>query len=352
MIKKVEYLIVGQGIAGCCFAHKLLKEKKSFLVIDQGTQNSASRAAAGIVNPVALKRLILGWRANDFLHYNTSFYKEIASLLGKGYCSSLPIHKLISSEEDLLFWKNRSKQVELSTYLTEKLLSPEAAYLHKSILKIAEVKQAYRVNVAALLKDFRAFLINNHLLEETAFKADDMSAPYIFRNYRFDHLVFCEGAKGIKNPFFPKLPFGLNKGQIITINNTTISEESILKKQVFVMPSYKPFHFKVGATFSWAWENDLPEKDKTLIIKEKLSQMLSVDFSIVKEEAGIRPATRDRRPFLGESSIQKNYFIFNGLGSKGCLMAPLLAEELFNHIEYGEKLNKEADIKRFYKPNH
>ena len=41
--------------------------------------------------------------------------------------------------------------------------------------------------------------------------------------------------------------------------------------------------------------------------------------------------------------------IFNGLGSKGSLMAPLLARELADHLEEGKPLHPEADIDRFRK---
>ena len=41
-MKKVDYLIIGQGIAGLSFAYQLMKAGKSFLVVDTPQLKSSS----------------------------------------------------------------------------------------------------------------------------------------------------------------------------------------------------------------------------------------------------------------------------------------------------------------------
>jgi glycine oxidase len=40
--------------------------------------------------------------------------------------------------------------------------------------------------------------------------------------------------------------------------------------------------------------------------------------------------------------------ILNGLGTRGVMVAPTVAKNLFNYLEKGEALDSEIDIKRFF----
>jgi hypothetical protein len=47
--------------------------------------------------------------------------------------------------------------------------------------------------------------------------------------------------------------------------------------------------------------------------------------------------------------MNDNIGILNGMGTKGCSLAPLFAKELAENLVYGKTLNPEADINRFRK---
>ena len=55
-MKKVDVIVVGQGIAGTLLAHDLLDAHQSVAVIDINLKASATRVAAGLINPVGMKR--------------------------------------------------------------------------------------------------------------------------------------------------------------------------------------------------------------------------------------------------------------------------------------------------------
>ena len=55
----VDFLIVGQGLAGSILALNLQQRGKSVLVIDNEHYGSASQVAAGLINPVNGHRLNL-----------------------------------------------------------------------------------------------------------------------------------------------------------------------------------------------------------------------------------------------------------------------------------------------------
>lgn len=70
-------------------------------------------------------------------------------------------------------------------------------------------------------------------------------------------------------------------------------------------------------------------------------------YEIIKHEAGIRPSSIDRRPILGQHPQFNNYYIFNGLGTKGVMLAPYFSQQLLNHIENNCTISMEVDVKRF-----
>ena len=79
---KVDTLIVGFGIAGLNYAEQLRQHNKSFIVISPLCESS-SRLAAGIVNPTVLKRFNPVWKAEAFLNFALSSYKNLESLVGE-----------------------------------------------------------------------------------------------------------------------------------------------------------------------------------------------------------------------------------------------------------------------------
>src|SRR4029079_6360252 len=61
----VDVIIVGQGISGTMLSWFLQKENKSFIVFDEVREHSASRVAAGIINPVTGRRYAYTWMIDE-----------------------------------------------------------------------------------------------------------------------------------------------------------------------------------------------------------------------------------------------------------------------------------------------
>ena len=73
-----------------------------------------------------------------------------------------------------------------------------------------------------------------------------------------------------------------------------------------------------------------------------------LDVELVDHRAGVRPATRDRMPFVGLHPQQSHVGIFNGFGSKGSLMIPWHARQLANYLANQQSLSEQADIRRYW----
>jgi glycine/D-amino acid oxidase-like deaminating enzyme len=73
----VDYLIIGQGISGTWLSYYLEKANRSFIVIDNDQPNSASRVAAGIINPVTGRRIVKTWMIDELLSFLIPAYEEL-----------------------------------------------------------------------------------------------------------------------------------------------------------------------------------------------------------------------------------------------------------------------------------
>ena len=88
------------------------------------------------------------------------------------------------------------------------------------------------------------------------------------------------------------------------------------------------------------------EKGKTELV-DKLKKVLKIPFEIVNHQAGIRPTVNDRRPLIGLHPKHPTLAIFNGLGTKGVMLAPYFAQQFYSFLEENNVLEQEVDIKRF-----
>jgi glycine/D-amino acid oxidase-like deaminating enzyme len=87
-------------------------------------------------------------------------------------------------------------------------------------------------------------------------------------------------------------------------------------------------------------------KDST---EQVLKQWLKIPFEIIEHRSGLRPATLERRPFVGFHPVHTNVGILNGMGTKGCSLAPFFARQLTDHLLYEEPISADASIERFKK---
>jgi len=101
------------------------------------------------------------------------------------------------------------------------------------------------------------------------------------------------------------------------------------------------------ATYEWTDKTNDPTPEAKSELLEKLERLIDCEFEVVDQRAGIRPTVVDRRPLVGQHPNHKNMYVLNGLGTRGVLVAPSMAEALYNSIEKSTSLSEEIDINRF-----
>ena len=105
--------------------------------------------------------------------------------------------------------------------------------------------------------------------------------------------------------------------------------------------------YLVGSTYEWTDKTNTPTSEAKTELLEKLARLIDCEFEVIAQRAGIRPTVVDRRPLVGQHPNHKNMYVLNGLGTRGVLVAPAMAEALYNAIENNRSLPKEIDIQRF-----
>jgi len=134
----------------------------------------------------------------------------------------------------------------------------------------------------------------------------------------------------------------------LTIKCEDLSLEETFNAGFFVLPLGNGF-YRVGATFNWDDKTTTPTEEGRLQLCEKFERYFDVDYEIVEHRAGIRPTVQDRRPIMGAHPQEKDLFLFNGLGTKGVMLAPYLSNHFLNYLLNRKSLMAEADIRRFDK---
>ncbi|MDF2437656.1 MAG: dependent oxidoreductase [Bacteroidota bacterium] len=348
---KIDYIIVGQGIAGTVLAHTLIKADCSILIIDNPLLSQASRVAAGLYNPVVFKRLVKSWMADELIPYLDRFYLGSEKLLNTKFYHKKKIVKLFAEDNEKEFWLKKANE-EVGKYLSKDIGDDFLSEILINPMGSSEVLEAGNLDTRLFLNSSHDYFISKELLLEEEFDHDKVQIPedhVEYKGYQAKKIIFCEGFRSTINPWFNWLPFKLTKGEIITIKlkePDLIPDEMVINKGVFILPLGEGV-YKVGSTYEWNELNEeITEKGKSELIS-KLKKILKVDFEVINHEAGIRPTVNDRRPILGLHPAHPQLAVFNGLGTKGVMLAPYFADQLVKFLENGDALNNEVSITRF-----
>ena len=345
---KVDYIVVGLGLAGLSFTNELEKHKKSYVVFEDLSQNS-SIVAGGMYNPVILKRFTPVWNAVEQLKIALPFYKSLENQFNKQYNYSIDIYRIFKSIEEQNNWFIASDKPLLSNYMKPQIINQK----FEGVLAkhgFGRLMNTGRIDTKDLLRDYRNYLMGKGVLKKERFDYGELKfnkESIVYNNIEASKVVFCEGFGLKKNPFFNNLPMQEAKGELITIYAPDLNIDFLIKAAVFVLPLGNNY-YKVGATFNWKDKTILPTEVGKQELIQKLDSFISSSYKIVEHTAGIRPTVKDRRPLVGMHPKYQNLAILNGLGTRGVMIAPTVAKALYNHLENCVVLDEEINIKRFY----
>lgn len=347
-MKQVDYIIVGCGLAGIAFCELLIASKKSFVVFDNKSQQS-SVVAGGLYNPVVLKRFTSVWKSKEQLELALPMYHHIEKKLQIKIDYKIPIYRRFTSNEEQNNWFTASDNHLLAEHLSSKIIKNINSSIHAEF-GFGEVFHTGRIDTNTLITSYKTYLREQNKLIEESFKHVELitqETGVSYQNISSTHIVFTEGFGITQNPFFNYLPLKESKGELLTIHAPELQIDYVLKSSVFIIPLGNDL-YQIGATYNWTDKtNSITEAGKEELLN-KLKTFLKCKFEVVNQVAGIRPTVKDRRPLVGKHPEINNVFILNGLGTRGVMIGPYVAQQLFKHIEHKEPLIDEINITRFH----
>jgi len=342
-----KILIIGGGLSGVSLAVHFCKENQNVTLIDNQI-NHSTLIAAGQINPLVFRRMTKSWRVDDFIPYGKQFYTELEQYSHSKIYHPVTIRRLFSSKQEKEMWFKKQTSEAFNSYM-ETIHEDDEQYNHVyNEFGSGRVKNASYIDAPVFLLAGKKFINeNNGNIHYEQFDYNSFNPESnTYKGEKFEKVIFCEGYLNQNNPWFNYLPVGTTKGEVLTINSKDLNEKEGLNRKCFVLPVGN-HTFRVGATYVWKTD------DLTLTIEgkneltEKFEKLSHYPYEIIDHKAGIRPTTPDRRPIIGNHPINQNMFIFNGLGTKGYMIAPLMAKEFVDHILYQKPLDKEVCIERF-----
>ncbi|MBZ9612781.1 bifunctional tRNA (5-methylaminomethyl-2-thiouridine)(34)-methyltransferase MnmD/FAD-dependent 5-carboxymethylaminomethyl-2-thiouridine(34) oxidoreductase MnmC [Rheinheimera maricola] len=148
-----------------------------------------------------------------------------------------------------------------------------------------------------------------------------------------ESLVLACGSKLAMFSQTATLPLNKIRGQVSHVQNSAMAPlKTVLCHKGYITPQWQGLHC-VGATFdrnaTEAFIYDADNAENLQLVNEQLQQPTWFSSSTIDgAAAAFRATLPDRLPLLGQTNAQDNLYLIGGLGARGIMLSPLLAEAL------------------------
>lgn len=325
-----EILIVGQGVAGTCLAWECERAGIPFAVAagGEGSRPAASRVAAGIINPVTGRRLVKSWRIDVALPAARAAYREIEAALGVSVWREMRVRRIFQDEGERRTGAEKCDRGELAPYA----VATDAEGLW--------IEGAARVDLPVLLAAARArWTLQGRWQAESV----DLTAA----TARHDLVVDCRGVAGAVDPLWAAVPWEFSKGETLELAVGGLRPDVIRNCGHWLLP-VTPGVAWCGATHAPGALDASPTGAARATLTGSALRLLGAEsVTVVGHTAGVRVNLRDKHPVAGRHPSVARLGLVNALGSKGALLAPMLARQWINHLTEGVPFEPAVDVARF-----
>ena len=347
---EVDYIIVGQGLAGSSIALELLNHGRRIMVIDRGDKNQASRVAAGLFNPITGKNFVKTWKADEIFPCLHRFYAGAQQLMSQRFFFPMPLYRPFLSVREQNEWMGKSVEKDFREYVADVKASPYFPQQVNDPFGGLLLRQTGFLDTATYLTSIRDYLLSRQSFQLSIFNEDNLiidDRGVAYEHYRAKRIIFCQGAAALSNKWFRNLPIRALKGEILTIK-TQWKTHVILNRGVYMVPGSVSGEFRVGSTYKVNDHSPGNSEEGRAELEARLNELIVFPYEVVGQNWGTRPAAPDRRPILGHHAEFEQLVIFNGLGTKGVSLAPYFSGLLYRWLETRDPLPKEVDVTRYY----
>lgn len=348
MTSTLDYVIVGQGIAGTTLAWQLNWRGLRGLIVDRSEVVTSSRVAAGLMTPVTGKRFVPAWRFDEAWSAAVSFYRRVEAETGGQFFHQRSHVRLFECQDEREnFAKRDVSKRGVQVTQPEPLIDGDC---FSAPFDGFEMPMAGRLNVPSYLDASRQAFEQTGSYRVADFDPDSgmkvaaaaVELPQF--NTRTRRLIFCQGYTSRSNRWFRDVRFEAARGEILTLRIEGLAETRIINRGVWLAPCGNGI-FKAGSTYDTVNLDAGPAEQGREEIRERLQQFLKLPFEVVEHSSAVRPVVSGRQPIIGFHPNHPQIGIFNGLGSKGSLQAPLVASLFADALVDDAAVDPQLDVK-------
>lgn len=346
---EIDFLIVGQGLAGSSVAMRALAAQYRVLVLDEPSKNRSSTVAAGVFNPITGRKMLKTWLADEIFPSLHAYYRSIEVLTKRRFFHPLPLYRPFGTIEMQNAWMGDTGE-RLAPYIDRLVMPGGFDERVNDPFGGVLLKNAGYLDTNGYLEAVRAYLREHDAFRDTTFDAGKLEVSQDsvrYENIVAKKAVFCQGVGNATNPWFGTIPVNSLKGEFLTVQ-CDIKKHVILNGGVHMVPDSQAARWRVGSTYE---RTDKAPGVTTRAREElirKLNALVCAPYSVEAQQWGVRPTTPDRKPVIGAHPKFKSMVIFNGFGTKGVSLAPYFSDVLIRWMGNTGKMNEEADVTRFY----
>ena len=382
MPKSYDTIIIGAGIAGCCSAYALQQRGQKVLLLDRSAvaASGGSGAAGAFVSPKIGKGSALQTLTNEAFHFSKDFYlKHFPKYFHQTGVIRIP--KDVEDAEKFFTYEifNDSKyrwvkEEELNTlgiknsedsFMFEEAGVCDAPEMCAAILEQVEFQQ---MDVGSLGWDGESWTIRPKGTQVSFSAKTKPMSPETPLVLRAKNIVL---STGYQNDLFDMRYMGVkgtwgSRGDYSSALNLEVS----MHKSISVSANINGI-IKIGATHVKSKEPCmLCDSDPLKGLFKSASQMVDTcDFVLKETFCGMRSGSKDYFPLVGsvidvpfmlenypaitrgakpELKYIDNLYVCNGLGGRGFVFAPLMAELLAEQIVEGKEMDSRVNPDRLF----
>ncbi len=336
--------MVGAGLAGACAALALSRTRRVVVVEAEHPAAGASGAAAGLVHPYMGRKARPAWRFAEALDALAALDAEAGGLV-----RWTGVLRPAASEAQAETFCQRASEVDGLTWVDAEASAerwPLVAAPHGTLI----VERGGSVDIGAFVRAALAVAERRGAEVVRARVRGWTDSDAITDNgmIPFRHLVLAPGDGARKIGALDGLPLHRVKGQTITLARpaTLDPNHPAVAGPGYVIPADDGVI--VGSTFEHSFESVAPDPalDAGLAARAAEAVPTLEGAAVLDRRAGVRltvPAvvSPGRLPLAGPLQGHDGVWLLAGLGAKGLLTAPLIAERLADALDGRQSLPAE-----------
>ncbi len=302
-----------------------------------------------MINPITGRKYVKTWQADTLWPFLEDHYALLEKDLSEPIIHAHPLFKVLPDIDSLNTWQMRLGDAAYHNYLQDNqparlegidLVQPHGGFY---------INRAYRVDGPALLNASVRRWVAKGCYHKDVFDVSNLSYDkdsVRYRSLRAKHIVFCQGHTISSNPFFPDIPVRANKGEALIIECKSLPKDVIIGHQVNIVPLDNDRYW-VGSTYAWEDETIEPTAAGKQGLLDRLAKSFQGEYRVLDHLAGLRPASKDRRPFIGRSPKSSTVACLAGMGTKGYSLSPYVADMLLDALFNQGDILPELNLRRF-----